>query len=40
MMVWNFYLILKIKDKNIPVIIITGHANVEMAIKALKGWCF
>ena len=27
---------IKNKDKNIPVIIITGHANVEMAIKALK----
>ena len=27
---------IKKKDKNIPVIIITGHANVEMAIKALK----
>jgi two-component system nitrogen regulation response regulator NtrX len=27
---------IKTKDKNIPVIIITGHANVEMAIKALK----
>ena len=28
------------KDKNIPVIIITGHANVEMAIKALKAGAF
>ena len=27
---------IKSKDNNIPVIIITGHANVEMAIKALK----
>ena len=27
---------IKTKDKNIPVIIITGHANIEMAIKALK----
>ena len=27
---------IKNKDKNIPVIVITGHANVEMAIKALK----
>ena len=27
---------IKSKDKNIPVIIITGHANIEMAIKALK----
>jgi len=27
---------IKKKDKNIPVIIITGHANIEMAIKALK----
>ena len=31
---------LKKKDKNIPVIIITGHANVEMAIKALKAGAF
>ena len=31
---------IKIKDKNIPVIIITGHANVEMAIKALKAGAF
>ena len=27
---------IKTKDKDIPVIIITGHANIEMAIKALK----
>jgi len=27
---------IKTKNKDIPVIIITGHANVEMAIKALK----
>ena len=27
---------IKTKDKNIPVIIITGHANIEMAIKSLK----
>ena len=31
---------IKKKEKNIPVIIITGHANVEMAIKALKAGAF
>ena len=31
---------IKKKDNNIPVIIITGHANVEMAIKALKTGAF
>ena len=31
---------IKAKDKNIPVIIITGHANVEMAIKSLKSGAF
>ena len=31
---------IKKKDKNIPVIIITGHANVEMAISALKSGAF
>ena len=31
---------IKKKDKNIPVIIITGHANVEMAINALKAGAF
>jgi two-component system nitrogen regulation response regulator NtrX len=31
---------IKSKDKDIPVIIITGHANVEMAIKALKTGAF
>jgi len=31
---------IKTKDKNIPVIIITGHANVEMAIIALKSGAF
>ena len=31
---------IKAKNKNIPVIIITGHANVEMAIKALKAGAF
>jgi len=31
---------IKTKDNNIPVIIITGHANVEMAIKALKAGAF
>ena len=28
------------KNKDVPVIIITGHANVEMAIKALKAGAF
>jgi two-component system nitrogen regulation response regulator NtrX len=31
---------IKTKDENIPVIIITGHANVEMAIKSLKAGAF
>jgi len=31
---------IKTKDKNIPVIIITGHANIEMAILALKKGAF
>ncbi|MDA9136529.1 sigma-54 dependent transcriptional regulator [Candidatus Pelagibacter sp.] len=31
---------IKIKNNDIPVIIITGHANVEMAIKALKAGAF
>ena len=31
---------IKKKNKNIPVIIITGHANIEMAIKALKEGAF
>ena len=31
---------IKTKDENVPVIIITGHANVEMAIKALKSGAF
>ena len=31
---------IKEKDKNIPVIIITGHANVEMAVMALKAGAF
>ena len=31
---------IKNKNKDIPVIIITGHANIEMAIKALKSGAF
>jgi two-component system nitrogen regulation response regulator NtrX len=31
---------IKKKDKNIPVIIITGHANIEMAVMALKTGAF
>ena len=31
---------LKLKDKDIPVIIISGHANIEMAIKSLKSGAF
>ena len=31
---------IKNKNKDIPVIIITGHANIEMAIKALKTGAF
>ena len=31
---------IKNKNKDIPVIIITGHANIEMAIKALKAGAF
>jgi len=31
---------IKSKDNDIPVIIITGHANIEMAIKALKAGAF
>ena len=31
---------IKTKDKNIPVIIITGHANIEMAVMALKAGAF
>jgi len=31
---------IKTKNKDIPVIIITGHANIEMAIKALKAGAF
>mgnify|MGYP001370052316 CR=1 FL=1 len=27
---------IKNKDKDIPVIVISGHANIEMAIKSLK----
>ena len=31
---------IKSKDKNIPVIIISGHANIEMAVKSLKNKAF
>ena len=31
---------IKTKNKDIPVIIITGHANIEMAIKSLKSGAF
>ena len=31
---------IKNKDKDIPVIIISGHANIEMAIKSLKSGAF
>ena len=31
---------IKNKNKDIPVIIITGHANIEMAVKALKAGAF
>ena len=31
---------IKKKNKDIPVIIITGHANIEMAINALKAGAF
>ena len=31
---------IKKKDKDIPVIIISGHANIEMAIKSLKSGAF
>ena len=31
---------IKSKNKNIPVIIISGHANIEMAIKSLKSGAF
>jgi len=31
---------IKSKNKNIPVIIISGHANIEMAVKSLKSGAF
>ena len=31
---------IKSKDKNVPVIIISGHANIEMAINSLKSGAF
>ena len=31
---------IKTKNKDIPVIIISGHANIEMAIKSLKSGAF
>ena len=31
---------IKSKDKDIPVIIISGHANIEMAVKSLKNGAF
>ena len=40
MMELNCYLILKKKNKDIPVIIISGHANIEMAVKSLKSGAF
>jgi two-component system nitrogen regulation response regulator NtrX len=36
----NFYLILKLKIRDVPVIIISGHANIEMAIKSLHHGAF
>ena len=36
----NFCLILKKKNKDVPVIIISGHANIEMAVKSLKSGAF
>ena len=31
---------IKSKDKNVPVIMISGHANIEMAMRFLKTWSF
>ena len=39
-MVLNFCHTLKQKNKDVPVIIISGHANIEMAIKALHHGAF
>ena len=36
----NYYHHIKSKNKDIPVIIISGHANIEMAVKSLTAWCF
>ena len=36
----NYYYTLKKKNKDIPVIIISGHANIEMAVKSLKSGAF
>ena len=39
MMVLNLLSYIKTKNKDVPVIIISGHANIEMAIKSLTTWC-
>ena len=35
-MVLNYLSHIKSKNKDIPVIIISGHANIEMAVKSLQ----
>ena len=40
MMVLNLLSHIKKKNKDIPVIIISGHANIEMAVKSLKSGAF